>query len=41
MFYDATFETLCIGHKQVITNELDTIAKSLAKLFPALPVVFG
>ena len=38
---DASFQEFHIGYKQVIPNQLTTVADALRKFSPAVPIVLG
>ena len=38
---DPTLQTLHVGHKEVITNQLAFGADGIGQLFPAIPVLFS
>ena len=38
---DALLEDLGVGHKQIVTHQLDLLAQTFGQQLPARPVIFG
>ena len=40
-FVDAFFQNFGVGHKQIVTHDLNFLAQTVCEHFPTVPVVFG